>query len=189
MIDAARFAQALHGLRLLLTLEPGGLSYFEKTYSGFLRSFFPALVLAPLQIIHVVAFYMAADPTPGLAVSVIVETLAYVLTWALFPFVMLYVTRSLGKDDLYFTYMVPYNWFQLLVGMVVLPLTLLVDFGGLGGEAASVFNFMILGLFLFYGTFLARTALDVTTLTAFGIVMMDILVSLVSSELIDQIPT
>ena len=146
MIDAARFAQALHGLRLLLTLEPGGLSFFEKTYGGFLRSFFPALVLAPLQIIHIAALYMAADPTPGLTVSVIVETLAYVLTWVLFPFVRLYVTRSLGKDGAYFTYMVPYNWFQLLVGVVVLPLTLLVDFGGLDGEAASVFNFMILGL-------------------------------------------
>ena len=189
MIDAARFAQALKGLRLLLALEPDGLSFFEKSYAGFLRSFFPALVLAPLQFIHVSALYMAADPTPELAISVIVETLAYVLTWVLFPFVMLYVTRALGKDGAYFTYITPYNWFQLLVGLVVLPLTLLVDFGGLDGEAAAFFNFLILGLFLFYGTFLARTALNVTTSMAFGIVLIDIMISLVSSELIDQIPT
>jgi hypothetical protein len=188
MIDATRFAQALKGLRLLLVIEPGGLSYFEKSYEGFLRSFFPALIVLPLQIIHLSALYLAKDPAPSLTATIIVESLAYVISWTLFPFVMLYVSRSLGKASNYFTYIVPYNWLQLLMWLIALPLTLLVDAQILDGEGAAFFNFVILGLFLFYGTFLARTALDIATSTAFGIVLMDILLSIVSDELIDQIP-
>jgi hypothetical protein len=189
MIDAARLAQVIAGLRQILALEPGGISFFEKSYPGFVRSFFPALVLAPLQASHVAALYLAADPTPGLLVTIVIETLAYVLGWVLFPFIMLYVSRSLGKQGSYFAYIVPYNWFQLLVGLIVLPLTLLVDLRVLGAEGAAFFNFALLAFFMLYGAFLARTALQISTLTAVGIVLMDILVSQVSSELIDRIPT
>ncbi len=188
MIDATRFAQVLQGLRLLLTLEPGGLSYFEKTYSGFVRSFFPALVLAPFQAIHVAALYRAATPTPDLTVTIIVEVLAYIVSWTLFPFVMLYVARALGKDRAYFTYMVPYNWLQLMMGLIIWPLTLLVDARILGSEGAEFFNFVLLGMLLFYGTYLARTALEIATSLAFGIVAMDIVLSLISNDLIDKIP-
>lgn len=189
MFDAARFAQVMRGLRLILVLEPGGLSFFEKSYAGFVRSFMPALVLAPLQIVHIAAVYLAKDPAPGLAATVIVESLAYVVSWTLFPFVMMYLTRSMGKTDKYFTYIVPYNWLQLLVGLVALPLTLLVDVQFLGNDGAIFFNFMLLGFFLVYGAFLAYAALEVSPWTAFGIVAMDILLSLVSSEIIDNIPT
>ena len=64
MIDSERFAQVLRGFWLLAKLEEGGLSFFEKTYAGFLRSFFPALILAPLHAIHVASQYMTATPTP-----------------------------------------------------------------------------------------------------------------------------
>jgi hypothetical protein len=188
MIDAARLAQVMHGLRLLLRFEPGGLSFFEQSYNGFVRSFLPALLLAPLQAAHIAALYLATDPPPSLAVTAIVEVLAYVLTWTLFPFVMMYVARALERGQRYFTYMVPYNWLQLPVGLIVLPLTLLVDAQVLGAEGAAFFNMVILGAFLLYGTFLARTALELSTTTAFGIVLLDILLTLLSGEIIDQIP-
>jgi hypothetical protein len=189
MIDAARFAQVLRGLRLILVLEPGGLSFFEKSYAGFVRSFTPALIIAPLQAVHIAALYLAASPRPGLTSTIIVESLAYMLSWTLFPFVMMYITRSMGKADKFFAYIVPYNWLQLLVGLIALPLTLLVDVRFLGNDGAVFFNFMLLGFFVVYGAFLAHAALEVAPWTAFGIVAMDILLSLVSSEIIDNIPT
>ncbi len=188
MIDSERFAQVLRGFWLLAKLEEGGLSFFEKTYAGFLRSFFPALILAPLHAIHAAAQYMTATPAPSLSVTVIVETLAYILTCTLFPFVMMYVTRSMNKADRFLTYIVPYNWLQLPIGLVVLPLILLADFQVLDNEAIGALNFIILGLFVMYGTFLALIALDVKTSTAFGIVVLDIVLGLLSDTLIDQIP-
>ncbi|MBL8642941.1 MAG: hypothetical protein JNK21_03330 [Rhodospirillaceae bacterium] len=187
MIDAARLAQVIHGLRLILRVEPGGLSFFEKTYGGFVRSFLPALLLAPLHFVHSALTYSAMEAKPDTVSYAVVEVLAYVLTWTLFPFAMIYITRILGQPQRYFDYIVPYNWLQLLVGLVVLPLTLLVDLKMLSTDGAAFFNFVILGLFLTYGTFLARTALNVATSTAFGIVILDILLNLLSNEIIDKI--
>jgi hypothetical protein len=206
MIDSTRLAQVVHGLRLILRLEPGGFSFFEKSYSGFIRSFFPALVLAPLHIIHLALVYdpgktETAAPGSGTeTMSVIArssfwdaipyittEFLAYVLSWTLFPFVMIYVTRLLGCSRHYFAYIVPYNWFQLLLGLVVLPLTLLIDLQVIGLNGAALLNFVVLGMFIAYGTFLARTGLEVATSTAFGIVVLDILLSLLSDEIIGRI--
>lgn len=187
MIDAARFAQVLIGLRLILRLEPEGVSYFEKNYQGFIRSFFPALALAPLQIMHVGLVYARTETPPGLSVYIITESLAYVVSWTLFPFAMIYITRWLGCSEKYFAHIVPYNWFQLLAGLIILPLTLLVDVQVLGVEGAAVLNFFILGAFLVYGTFMARTGLEVVTSTAIGIVILDVLLNLISNELIGKI--
>ncbi|MBL8631432.1 MAG: hypothetical protein JNM81_17485 [Rhodospirillaceae bacterium] len=187
MIDAGRLAQVIHGLRSILRVEPDGLAFFERTYDGFVRSFFPAIVLAPLHMAHSALSYDAMKTKPDVMSYGIIEALTYVLTWTLFPYVMIYVTRLLGKPERFFDYIVPYNWLQLLVGLVVLPLTLLVDLQLLGNDGAAFFNFIILGLFLTYGTFLARTALVLSTSTAFGIVILDILLNLLSNEIIDKI--
>ena len=184
MIDAARLAQAIHGLRLLLRLEPGCLSFFEQNYNGFVRSFFPALVLAPFHFAHIALAYQTKPEKTALVAYVIIETLSYVLSWVLFPFVMVYIVRSLGRTQQYFTYLVAYNWFQLIVGGVILPLTLMLDINLISSDGAGVLNLVVVGLFLFYGTFLARTALDVAMSTAFGIVLLDILLNLLTSEII-----
>lgn len=184
MIDAARIAQAIHGLRLLVRMEPGCLSFFEQNHNGFVRSFLPALVLAPLHFTHIALAYQSAPEKPAIAAYIIIETLAYLLTWVLFPFVMIYIASSLDRAQRYFTYLVAYNWFQLVVGGVILPLTLVVDLKLISTEGASVLNLAVVGTFLFYGTFLACTALDVASTTAFGIVLLDIMLNLLSSEII-----
>lgn len=188
MIDPTRFAQVMNGFRLFFKLDESGLSFFEQSYAGFVRSFFPALILAPLHAVHHAAVYMSESPTPSLPVTVIVESLTYIVSVTLFPFVMLYVARFLGKSDRYYAYIVPYNWLQLPVGLILLPLTIMTDFHFVSTDAASALNLIVLGLYVMYGTFLALIALDMSTSTAFGIVVLDILLTLLSGTLIDQIP-
>lgn len=189
MLDPARIAQIILGLRHVLKLEPAAFSFFEKSYPGFVRSFIPAILLAPFHMAHQAALFFAAEERPSLPLTIIVESLAYVISWALFPFIMLYVVQSLGRAANYFAYLVPYNWFQFLLGLIVLPLTLLFDARLISVEATAFLNFaLIVGVFI-YGTFMARFGLGVSALTAFGIVLMDILTSEVSRALIDRIPT
>lgn len=187
MMDLTRFIQALFGLRLILRLEPGGFSFFEKTYNGFVRSFFPAVLLSPFYFLHTGLSFGDENETLGMAPYFVVETLSYVLSWTIFPFVMIYVARSLDRSDRYFAYLVPYNWFQLTIGGLAMPLLLLIDIGWLDNAGGAFFNFVILGVLMVYGTFLARTALNVATTTALGIVFMDVLLNLLTNELIDKI--
>lgn len=187
MIDPARLAQAIRGLRLLLQLDTAGFSFFERSYPGFVRSFFPAFVLAPLHIAHGWLAYIARAEKPGVVVYAIVESLSYVMGWVLFPFVMMYVVRLLGRPERYFTYIVPYNWFQIVLGLVFMPLALLADLQVVGPDAVAFFNIMLVAALGMYGTFIARAALALPVTTALGVVLLDVVMALLSDAVIGKI--
>jgi hypothetical protein len=178
MIDSGRLTQVIHGLRLILRLEPGGLSFFEKTYPGFVRSFYPALVLAPLQILESVLGYPFYKIGVGMTSYFVIEALFYVLSCALFPFVMLYITALLGRSDRYFDYIVPYNWLMAIPGLAITLLHILAMAKVVSGEAFAFWWLIILGIATTYSAFLARVALKVPAITALGIVVLDIILLL-----------
>ncbi|MDX2144921.1 MAG: hypothetical protein SFV19_16315 [Rhodospirillaceae bacterium] len=187
MISANRLASVIHGLRVLLRLDVDYVEHFERTYDGFVRSFLPALILAPLHFAHIALAYGKQDMLPHVGVYAITEVIAYVMTWTLFPLVMIYVARLLHREERYFAYMVPYNWFQLPLGLVVLPLTIIGDLELIATEAFSFLSLLVLGVLLTYTTFLARTGLRVSTATAFGLVVLDIVLNLLGGQMIERI--
>jgi hypothetical protein len=187
MIDVSRLASVIHGLRVLLRLDVDYVAHFERTYDGFVRSFLPALILAPLHFAHIALAYGDQDAPPGIAIYASTELIAYVMTWTLFPLVMIYAARLLHREERYFAYMVPYNWFQLPLGLVVLPLTVIGDLDVIATDAFSALSLLMLGVLLTYTTFLARTGLRVSTTTAFGLVVLDITLNLLGGQVIEQV--
>jgi hypothetical protein len=112
-MSARELASALYGLGLLLRFDGRAWEFFDKSPRGFLFSFSVALVVAPFHFAHVALTY-ARTPTDLAPVPyAIVEALAYVVTWTLFPFAMMYVSRFLGRAPLYFWHMGPYSGIQL----------------------------------------------------------------------------
>jgi len=49
----------------------------------------------------------------GFAPILIVETIAYVISWVAFPLFVLPVARHLGRADRFLSFMVVYNWSQI----------------------------------------------------------------------------
>jgi hypothetical protein len=187
MITIQQLASALYGTWLLVKLDSRAFAYFERTPAGFARSFLAALALAPLQLGHDVLAYSNETTRLGFGPYVLVRTLAYVIGWVLFPFIMLYMTRLLGREIRYLTYMVPYNWFQLAFGAVLGPIPLMADSGVLSPSAADTISYLLLPVFLVYGTFIARLGLAIGIGTAIGVVLLDFLVSLITGQVIAQI--
>lgn len=185
MISARHLASSLYGLWLLLRWDASGFGYFERNFGGFWRSYFVAFTLAPLYLAHSVAAFDATTAKESMAHHFASEAVAYVLSWTVFPFAMMHVTRLLQRELRFFDYFVAYNWFQLAIGLVLLPILLLADVGLMTPESAVFLNFIILGVFFAYGVFIARHGLDVTLATGVGIVLFDTVLSMIVRQIVD----
>ena len=187
MIGAEQLAAALAGLRLLLRLDARGLDLFEKTAAGFARSFVIAGVLLPLHAIHWVVSFDAAKENLDFLPYLLVKALTYVLLWVLFPFVMLYVTDLMDRRERYYWHIVAYNWMQLPLGLLMMPIALLADGQLLPQSVLGLLNLGALAAFFFYATFLARWGLKLNPAAAFGIVVLDFVLGEVVNGLVGKI--
>ena len=187
MITLEQLAAALYGVWLLLKLDPSALEYFEKTPGGFARSFLPAIVLAPLYIVHSILVYEPGHTKLALGPYLVVQILSQVIDAVAFPFVMLYVTQLLHRAPRFLTYIIPYNWFQLAVGAVMVAILLLSDTGAISSLLAEYIYLFILIVYFTFGAFIARIGLSIGLMTSIGIVILDYLLSLLTGQLIARI--
>ena len=187
MITIGQLASALYGTWLILKFDPRGLTYFEKTAGGFARSFIVAAILAPLQLTHAILVHDPERARLALLPFVVVQMLNYVLAWVCFPFVMLYITEWLQRRERYFWQIVPYNWTQLAIAAPLLVFAVMSDLHLLSAQMIAFLQVMALVVFFVYQTFLARIGLQIGVATAFGIVMLDFLMSQLMAQLIARI--
>ena len=163
LLGALRFARG----------DRAALACFDRSLDGFWRSFRAAVITYPLFVILLRMRLPAADwaASGGLHI-VLVETIGYVISWVLFPLVMLPLTRALGREHRFFDFMVPYNWSQV-------PQSALFVLAGLpGGPAVKVIEFAAAYAVLVYEWYIARVGLDISRFGAAGIVLLDIVLSL-----------
>jgi len=178
MITLRDLAAALHGLRLLLRFDTSCFDYFTLSTRGFWQSFIVAFFLAPLHLLHAAMDFGDRQTALAFAPYMLVNALSYAISWTAFPFAMLYITKLLDREALFFRHIVAYNWFQLPIGMIVFPLAILANTGALPVDAAAFLNMLTLGAFIAYAGFIAVNGLKISYLTAAGIVILDILISL-----------
>ncbi len=186
-MTAAQLAAALTGLRLLLRLDARGLELFEKTSGGFARSFVVAAILLPLHALHWVLSFDATKESLDFLPYLIVKAITYVLLWVLFPFVMLYVTDLLERRPRYYWHIVAYNWLQLPLGLLMMPIAFMADGHLLPQSVLGLLNLGALAAFFFYATFLARWGLMLAPAMAFGIVVLDFVLGEVVNGLVGKI--
>lgn len=187
MISMRQLAGALYGVWMLLKFDVRAWDYFDKTARGFWGSYIVAFALAPLQLAHSALTYGTREPSLDFLPYIVVETLSYIVTWTLFPFVMLYIVRLLGRGPRYLWHMVPYNWMQLPVTLPLLTILVLTDLQVLPLGAAQFLTSVILVAVAVYGTFIAGIGLQVATGTALSLVVLDFVLGLLAGQLIGRI--
>ena len=184
MISARQLSSALHGVRLLYQFDVRAWDYFEKTSRGFWSSYVIAVALAPLYLTHAVLQYPERQTGLDLLPYVVVKLLSYVLTWTLFPFVMLYIAPLLNRAPRYLWHVVPYNWMQLPLALPLLVIQVLTDLRVLPPEVQAIVGLLVLVTFAIYGTFVAGIGLQVATGTAVGLVILDYFLGLILEGLV-----
>ena len=177
-IDEIR--RSLNGAWLLARRDRSGMEWLDLSIEGFFRSFFAAVLVAPLYAWLVVERYQSQGVlTPDIGAVVIGESLSYVLGWIAFPVAAAPITHFLGLGGRYVPLVVASNWAAVLQ-VVLFVLVMLVSGlfpDGLQGPLMLVATLVA----LVYEWFVIRTALETTIGIAIGLVVIDILLSSIMS--------
>ena len=182
MISAREAAGALYGIWQIFRVDDKALSFFNATEDGFCRSFSAAFVLAPFQVLYQITVFTSMEQPPHALRMTVVESLEYVILWVLYPLTIYHVTRLLDCKDMFFKYAVAYNWFQMGIGLFIMPWIILSGFGFLPESIADFIGTMAFVAYTFYAAFIARIGLEVAVGTAIGIVLIDILLTLMVGQ-------
>lgn len=183
MIDAREAAGALYGIWRIVRCDEKAITFFNASVDGFWRSFTAAFLLAPLQAVYQITVFMGLENPPPAFRMAAVESLEYIILWLLYPFTMYYVLKLLDRDESFFGYIVAYNWFQLGIGLVIMPWIILAGFGVLPQSIADFVSTMSFVAYTFYAAFIARIALKAAVGTAIGLVLIDILLTLMVGQI------
>ena len=178
MISLDEVVRSLYGAYRLARLDASGLALFNDTVAGFWRSFFAAVLVAPLYIVLVTIRYGEVWEQVPLFRFVAIETIAYVIAWVAFPVVMVTVTKALDREQHFIRFIVAYNWAGVLQNALYLPIVIFGSVGLLAVAGANTLALLAISLIMVYTWFITRTALDVTGIQAAGIVGLDFMISI-----------
>jgi hypothetical protein len=174
MIPIQEAAGAIYGAWRLARLDPSGLSWFNATEEGFWRSFYAAVLTAPVYALTVAIEY-AQEPPVSEARLLAVHAIAYVMSWTAFPLAMAWAARRLGREGFYMRYVIARNWAMLLERLLFLPAVALAATGlklfVILPALAAFVNFA-------YQWYVARTALSISGFQATAVIGLDVLIDL-----------
>lgn len=178
MISTREIVMSLYGAYRLARADQGGMAYFEKTLDGFWRSFFAAVMVAPLfALLLIIRFNQGQIEVSFLRYS-IVEGISYVIAWVAFPLIVYHIAEGVDRRKQFVGYIVAYNWTSVLQNTAYLPFAIVAELGLIGGGSMAFFGAALLALVLLYTWFVTKTALMVSTLFAVGLVALDFMVSI-----------
>lgn len=188
MPDKAEILQSIQGAWRLARLDRGGMAFFNLTVTGFWRSFFAAVLVAPGYALLVaqkfdrgeatapeVAPSVAASGEPAVIWIAIVQGLTYALSWVIFPIAAAVVTWLLSLGRFYVALIVAGNWaavIQMAAFIGVLALGYVVP-----AALVPVLMTVVTGGILFYQWFVVRTALQTSGGVALALVLIDLLLN------------
>ena len=168
MISSQDMTNAIYGAYRLARADIKGMSYFDTSLDGFWRSFMSAAMVAPFFLLLQFIRFDQGSISASLPRFLLIEIIAYVIGWVLFPLVILYLVEALEREKRFIGFVVAYNWAQAIQNFIYLPFAILFVMGVFTGPGAAFFNLILLGLVFVYTWFVAKTALDVSGFVAAG---------------------
>jgi len=179
-LSPSDIAAALYGLGRLFRLDREGFDYFEATPTGLLKSFWVAAFLLPFVLIYLALDLASLDPAAMInpARYVAVELTAYVIDWVAFPLAMLTLAPMMGLGPRVFRFLVPLNWVQLPLNLLMMVQGLIVHLLNIPMDAASVTLLMFVSAALLITAALAKYGQDVPWWSAAGMTVLNFTFSL-----------
>ncbi len=178
MIDFTAAARGLAGAWRLARLDPAAIRDFDASIEGFWKSFQAAIIAAPLFALLVVLRSGEHPLSPEPLRALFIEGIGYVIGWTAFPLAAWYLASALGKSPRYTTYIVAYNWANVLQIAAFVPVAALAA-SELAPDTFIVLAALLLtGLVIYYQFFIVRTALEIEPLPALGFVAIDLVLGL-----------
>lgn len=178
MIVTQKTANAVLGALKLARFDVSGLKLMDASRSGFFNSFWAAVIIAPFFILFLGLKWQGGFVDTDVVRYAVVETAVYVMSWVLFPLLMIEVCKKFGWQEKYFAFGTARNWTVLVQNSLYLPIAM-ADVAGLLEITTSAPMLQVVFVYmLIYSWFVARGALGITGLAAAGIVALDLMVAI-----------
>jgi len=178
MASMAEVHRGLYGAALLAKFDRDGLNAFGHEGIDAWRSFYAAVIVAPMYLIWV-AIYGQPHPEGTPFVSVLLfETLSYAIGWLIFPLVLWHLSPVLGCRDRFFHFLAAYNWVALIQNSLFIGMDLLFALVGAPDGARGFLGLAVLVYVLLYGWFVAKEGLGLAAGPAATVVALDMITSM-----------
>ncbi|HNB26235.1 MAG TPA: hypothetical protein PLR41_04700 [Alphaproteobacteria bacterium] len=175
------FRLACRGLLLLARFDADFLRCFGRSASGALRSFWLALPILPIGLLH--DWIAAPHPLPSPGLFFAAEVVGYAMGWILFPLLLLGLGRAIERDAEVPGAIAIYNWASLLSVVLYAPATLVL---ALDRESAigHALGFLAVAFALVIEGFLLKQSLRLQLWQAATLVALDVVLSIALSDLV-----
>ena len=167
--------RSIYGVWRLALLDASGFAWLNVSIDGFWRSFFAAILVAPLYVLIQIMGGSADGVADDLGWVVLVKGVGYALSWIIFPVVMLFLSRMFALADFYVGYIIAVNWSSTIQIVAFFAVVALTAGGVVPAGMGALLITAVTAALLFYQWFIARVALQVGGLTAAGLVAIDVL--------------
>jgi hypothetical protein len=185
VLTAGEIIAGVYGAWRLARFDPGGMRWFDTSFDGFWRSFGVAILVAPAYALCFYLLDFLESPPPDLARYIVVQGIAYVISWVAFPVVLAYLVPIIEREEEYAGFVIACNWSAIVQMALIVPVSALTLTEALPPGPAQALSLAAKLLLLSYEWFIARTALKLSGFGAVGIVLIDVVVSLTISGTVD----
>lgn len=186
-LTAADVVRSVFGVYRLARFDPAGVGYLDRTPEGALKSFYAGVIVLPAYALLLVIRLW--EPMQGVPMSsaMVVEGIAYVVSWTAFPVMMHQILGSIGRGERFIDFLCAYNWSSVVQMGVYLPAVVLAETGLLPDTLGQGLVFGVMMAMLTYQWFILRTTIGVSGLAAAGFVMLDLFTSALITDFADGI--
>ena len=178
MLSTKEISSSIYGAWRLARVDRQGMNWFNHSIQGFWRSFFVAVLVAPLLAPALIFRAMGSADEIDIGHTITTELIRYGLGWVVFPVVALLVCRLMSLTEYYVSYIIAYNWSHVIPALLIVPIILPAILGlvphGLVDFALLAVTFAVFG----YRWFIARVALGADGLTAAALVILEVIIDL-----------
>ena len=179
MQTPAELLVSFRGILLLARGRAEGAALLPASLEGARRSFWVAVLCLPIFLLLDSSF----TTSPRAAVA---SLTGYVVGWPAYALAALAVCRSLGREALWPRLVATWNWSNLLQYLIMLAITLF-SVMPLPAWTQEVITIAGIGYALWLQWFAARSALQVSGVTAAGFIVLDLVLSLLVSGVVTDL--
>ncbi|MDQ0316650.1 hypothetical protein [Amorphus orientalis] len=185
--------RSLGGAWALFLNRREGMQAFDVSIDGFFRSFGAIFLLLPPYAISVLAEARLLQVGGAASVEAFPmgwffawKMLGLAIDWIALPVVLVILARPLGFGPRYIPFVVARNWASpISLSLSVLPAILFAS-GLVGQEFAAILFLIVIVVVVRYQYLITRIALELAIAPTIGIVVLDLLLSLVIGESVNR---
>ncbi len=191
MISKVEIRAALDGSWLLLRNRPEGMAFFDQSIQGFWRSFSVIFLLVPVYVVSCLAekrlffaenlYHPDAFPNGSYWFA---QFLGMGVDWLALPLLLALLAAPIGISNRYVSFIVVRNWTSLLASVPYLLTYILFLLDVISPGIVVLLSLTCLFVVIWYRYQVARIALQTTVSLTIGVVVLDVLLTLVISQVV-----